>query len=1148
MKNPASTFWTVSKDGICSVHMHPGQKATWNSTRRFVFMISGTQGGKALDADTPIPTPTGFRKISELSVGDSVFGSDGKSAGVTFHSGLMLNHRCYRVSFDDGTSIIADAEHLWAVQTYKQRKNERRHGVTPRAIRRSKFRIPTSSVVTTEVMAGSILDKCGHSNYSIALPSTIEYPIANLLIPPYTFGAWLGDGTSRSPFITSADSDVVQQIRNEGIWIERDAAQSKTTGKASSYRIGKPNPRGGNDRTKSPVFLELAQLSVLSNKHIPDCYLTASKEQRLELLRGLMDTDGYATDHGRVEFDSTNKRLADGVAEIVRSLGVKARISTGRATLYGRDCGEKYTVTFFPNFTVFYVKRKAARQYNPTRPDVNNLYVVGIEEVESRPVCCIAVSAYNSLYVAGREYILTHNTCMGPWWLNREIDRMGSGDYLAITTSYDLFKLKMLPEMKTVFERLLRRGRYWPGDKIIELKDPETGQFWAKRSQDEMWGRIILRSTQSEGGLESATAKAAWLDEVGQDEFSLQNWEAVLRRLSIYEGRALGSTTIYNCYDEQTEIYTQFGWKKFGELTELDKVYACDEYGNGNFEKPGHIIWDRYKGPMVHLKSHALDLLVTPNHRIQYFNNKYSKVTTAEEFVTLKYRSLPIPKRIRPMWLNVDYFVLPSVKIGHKNGDTDSRRVSIPMSDWCAFFGWFLSEGSVQGSQGGSTANGKYRVTISQNDGIKKDKIRQDLSKLPFLWCEDKIGFSTSDKQLWSYLSRFGDSSKKFIPREIKLSGYDNLRILIDRMILGDGSYANHQYGQYIYYTVSPQLAEDFAEISMLAGVSTKRGLQPQNAININGKVIKSKQVLYRVGERRRARTVVKSHEIIDYDGHIGCATVSTGLMLVRRNGEEAICGNTGWLKSEVFDKWKGGDKDFDVIQFDSTMNPSFPKNEFERARGSLPEWRFNMFYRGQFAKPAGLIYADFMDYMVIQPFSIPPIWDRVVGVDFGGANTCLLWFALNPNDGRWYLYDEYLQGGKSTREHAGYVVSRPEDLDETVYVGGSLGEKQARIDWAEGGIRIAAPPFDNVEAGIDKVTEAIKTDKLRVFSTIKGWRDEVGTYRRETDADGQTTEKIQQKRKYHRMDATRYAFSHILGRGGVDIIGLGSYPGLGGL
>jgi hypothetical protein len=127
-------------------------------------------------------------------------------------------------------------------------------------------------------------------------------------------------------------------------------------------------------------------------------------------------------------------------------------------------------------------------------------------------------------------------------------------------------------------------------------------------------------------------------------------------------------------------------------------------------------------------------------------------------------------------------------------------------------------------------------------------------------------------------------------------------------------------------------------------------------------------------------------------------------------------------------------------------------------------------------------------------------------------------------------------------------VVSRPEDLDETVYVGGSLGEKQARIDWAEGGIRIAAPPFDNVEAGIDKVTEAIKTDKLRVFSTIKGWRDEVGTYRRETDADGQTTEKIQQKRKYHRMDATRYAFSHILGRGGVDIIGLGSYPGLGGL
>ena len=136
-------------------------------------------------------------------------------------------------------------------------------------------------------------------------------------------------------------------------------------------------------------------------------------------------------------------------------------------------------------------------------------------------------------------------TSFGPWWLQREIQRKGAGDYLAVTSTYDQFKLKMLPEMKRVFVDTLGIGRYWPGAKIIELRDPERG-FLARRSDDDMWGRIILRSAQAESGLESSTANAAWLDELGQDEFSLTAWEAVLRRLSINQGRILGTTTPYN--------------------------------------------------------------------------------------------------------------------------------------------------------------------------------------------------------------------------------------------------------------------------------------------------------------------------------------------------------------------------------------------------------------------------------------------------------------------------------------------------------------------------------------------------------------------------------------------------------------------------
>lgn len=138
-------------------------------------------------------------------------------------------------------------------------------------------------------------------------------------------------------------------------------------------------------------------------------------------------------------------------------------------------------------------------------------------------------------------------TSWGPWWLKREIDRRGPGDYIAATSSFDLFKLKMLPEIRNVFEHLLDIGRYWSGDKILEVRDPDTGKFWARRADDPMWSRIILRSASAGGGLEAATAKGAWLDEAGQDEFPLQAWEAVIRRLAIHVGRVLITTTLPGC-------------------------------------------------------------------------------------------------------------------------------------------------------------------------------------------------------------------------------------------------------------------------------------------------------------------------------------------------------------------------------------------------------------------------------------------------------------------------------------------------------------------------------------------------------------------------------------------------------------------------
>lgn len=155
-------------------------------------------------------------------------------------------------------------------------------------------------------------------------------------------------------------------------------------------------------------------------------------------------------------------------------------------------------------------------------------------------------------------------TQFGPAWLDREVygdpgwPGRGPGDYLAVTATYDLFQLKMLPALREYFERLRGTGRFWPSNRIIELRDPATGKFWARRADEPMWGRIILRSADAEGGLESTTAKGAWCDEAGQDRFSRDAWEAIRRRVSLNAARVLLTTTLYSFGWLKTDIYDRW--------------------------------------------------------------------------------------------------------------------------------------------------------------------------------------------------------------------------------------------------------------------------------------------------------------------------------------------------------------------------------------------------------------------------------------------------------------------------------------------------------------------------------------------------------------------------------------------------------------
>lgn len=246
-----------------------------------------------------------------------------------------------------------------------------------------------------------------------------------------------------------------------------------------------------------------------------------------------------------------------------------------------------------------------------------------------------------------------------------------------------------------------------------------------------------------------------------------------------------------------------------------------------------------------------------------------------------------------------------------------------------------------------------------------------------------------------------------------------------------------------------------------------------------------------------------------------------------------------GWLKQQVYDRWRQGDTQHRVIQFPSVVNPIFPKKEYARARATLPAWRFGMFFGGRFTRPAGLIYEDYSDEPrdtgghLVDDFDIPKDWPRYVGVDFGAVNTALVWLAHDVEHDHYYLYDEKLEGGKIAREHAEEALAQAKGLNVVSWWGGSASETQQRWEWHAHKVPLQAPPIDSVEIGIDRVTGMWRTHRLSVLQRCAGVRDELATYARKLNDQMLPTEDIKAKAEYHRLDALRYVVQAISERSG---------------
>jgi len=239
-----------------------------------------------------------------------------------------------------------------------------------------------------------------------------------------------------------------------------------------------------------------------------------------------------------------------------------------------------------------------------------------------------------------------------------------------------------------------------------------------------------------------------------------------------------------------------------------------------------------------------------------------------------------------------------------------------------------------------------------------------------------------------------------------------------------------------------------------------------------------------------------------------------------------------GWFKTEVYELWEAGDPDYDVIIFDSTMNPAFPKAEYERVRLRLPSWKFNMLYRGRYDKPEGLIYSSFNpQHCVKARFEIPKNWLIYVGHDFGAANPAAIFFAEDPGTGLLWAFHEYRPGpGKSPAENVAEFKRITEGYNVVKRVGGSHQEEEIRQLYDSHGWAISEPPEMNrrVETQIAKVFAWHKFNRIMVFKDLLGYLDEKQSFSRKLDDRYQPTDEIEDESRYHLMAAERYIIADL--------------------
>lgn len=340
-----------------------------------IMGIFGDPGsGKAQPLDAKVLTPTGWKLMGDLRVGDAVTGSDGKAHRVlgVYPQGVQP---IYRVTFNDGSSAEATGDHLWSVATCASLAEGCQWQTR-----------------TTDELRASLLNGDSEHPWLIPVTAPVEHPVADLPVDPYLLGVLLGDDDlTRGVSLSTGHPDLVDSVR-QGM------------------------PRRQHPHSSSELLRSVGVDGLHPNeKHLPGRYLFADMAQRLEILRGLMDSAGAVSPDSTLTFCSSSQRLAADVAALVQSLGGTARTTCKEAPMCVRTAQELSVQSF--HLTITLPEEVIPFRLNRTKPAPSpramhrapSRSIVDITYTRTAPAQCIAVSAADRLYITD-NYVLTHNT------------------------------------------------------------------------------------------------------------------------------------------------------------------------------------------------------------------------------------------------------------------------------------------------------------------------------------------------------------------------------------------------------------------------------------------------------------------------------------------------------------------------------------------------------------------------------------------------------------------------------------------------------------------------------------------------------------------------------------------------------------------